>query len=186
MWNKSPIVGTSIPTLKNMSSSLGMNRNPILMGKCQIHGNQTTNQKYTFLIKGISCRLHVPPAHLPRPAPYVRRAPHFGSPALARWEGPTWKWAKTTPKRLPLLEFRGILWWFYGMVWDFMGFYGILWHFILILLWSYVIWCDFMVILWWSKQPTADFMEVDGIHWGDLVEFNRVTTPILEVQLWWK
>ena len=30
--------------LKNMSSSIGMMRFPILMGTCQIHGNQTTNQ----------------------------------------------------------------------------------------------------------------------------------------------
>ena len=40
------LVGGWATPLKNMSSSIGMIRNPRLMGKYKIDGNQTTNQPH--------------------------------------------------------------------------------------------------------------------------------------------
>ena len=43
-----PLVGGWATPLKNMSSSIGMMTFPIFLGKCQIHGHQTTNQSLSL------------------------------------------------------------------------------------------------------------------------------------------
>ena len=80
------LVGGWATPLKNMSSSIGMISNPILMGKNKIHGNQTTNQKRSaiFTTKLVWFPIHLNPsestrASLPRP---WRRWPSWSAQSL--------------------------------------------------------------------------------------------------------